>query len=47
VVSSYRNVAVIDYDEKKVAWAVRASPHYFNTKEEIDLFIEALRNIIP
>jgi selenocysteine lyase/cysteine desulfurase len=46
VVSSHRNVAVIDYDEKKVAWAVRASPHYYNTKEEIDLFIKTLKGII-
>lgn len=46
VVSSYRNVAVIDYDEKKVPWAVRASPHYYNTKEEIDLFVDELIVII-
>ena len=45
VVSSYRNVAVIDFDEKKVAWAVRVSPHYYNTKEEIDKFIDEIRKI--
>ncbi|MBI1769846.1 MAG: aminotransferase class V-fold PLP-dependent enzyme [Bacteroidetes bacterium] len=45
VVSSYRNVAVIDFDEKKVAWAVRASPHYYNTKDEIDQFIDEIKKI--
>jgi selenocysteine lyase/cysteine desulfurase len=46
VVPSYRNFAVIDFDEKKVSWALRASPHYFNTMEEIDRFIERMREIV-
>jgi selenocysteine lyase/cysteine desulfurase len=46
VVPSYRNVAVIDFDEKNVQWAVRASPHYFNTEEEVDMFIEAVKEIV-
>ncbi|HTH57406.1 MAG TPA: aminotransferase class V-fold PLP-dependent enzyme [Cyclobacteriaceae bacterium] len=46
VVSSYRNVAVIDFDDKKVPWAVRVSPHYYNTKDELDGFIEELKGII-
>lgn len=46
VVPSFRNFAVIDFDEKGVKWAVRASPHYYNTFEEIDLFIEAVRDIV-
>jgi selenocysteine lyase/cysteine desulfurase len=46
VVSSYRNVAVIDFDDKKVGWAVRMSPHYYNTENEIDQFIEELKKII-
>jgi selenocysteine lyase/cysteine desulfurase len=46
VVASYRNFAVIDFDEKKVGWAVRVSPHYYNTQNEIDLFIDELRKII-
>ena len=45
-IGSYRNVALIDYDEKKVDWAVRASPHYFNTLEEIDSFTGAIKEII-
>jgi len=46
VVPSYRNFAVIDFDEKQVQWAIRASPHYYNTVEEIDVFIEAMREIV-
>lgn len=46
VVPSFRNFAVIDFDEKGVQWAIRASPHYYNTFEEIDLFIEAMKEII-
>jgi selenocysteine lyase/cysteine desulfurase len=46
VVPSFRNFAVIDFDEKGVEWAIRASPHYYNTFEEIDLFIEAVKEII-
>lgn len=46
VVPSYRKFAVIDFDEKKVDWALRASPHYFNTTDELDQFIEAVKDII-
>jgi selenocysteine lyase/cysteine desulfurase len=46
VVTSYRNYAVIDFDEKKVNAAVRVSPHYYNTHEEIDLFIDELKKIV-
>jgi selenocysteine lyase/cysteine desulfurase len=47
VVPSYRKFAVIDFDEKNVEWAIRASPHYFNTEEEIDVFVDAVKEIIP
>ena len=46
VVASYRAYGLIDFDEKGVAWVIRASPHYYNTTEEIDIFIEALKEII-
>jgi selenocysteine lyase/cysteine desulfurase len=46
VVPSYRAFAVIDFDEKQVEWAIRASPHYYNTKEEIDVFLDELKQII-
>jgi selenocysteine lyase/cysteine desulfurase len=46
VVPSYRAFGVIDFDQKGVSWAIRASPHYYNTREELDIFIESIREII-
>ncbi len=46
VVPSFREFGVIDFDEKGVKWAVRASPHYYNTMEEIDYFTESIKEII-
>lgn len=46
VVPSYRKFAVIDFGEKNVNWAIRASPHYFNTFDEINQFVEAVSEII-
>ncbi|QJB33473.1 aminotransferase class V-fold PLP-dependent enzyme [Chitinophaga oryzae] len=46
VVPSYRAFGLLDFDDKGVKWAVRASPHYYNTVEEIDAFIASLREII-
>jgi selenocysteine lyase/cysteine desulfurase len=28
--------ALLDFEKKKIDWAVRLSPHYFNTPDEID-----------
>ena len=33
---SLREYANIDFDEKQVPWALRLSPHYYNTEEEIE-----------
>jgi selenocysteine lyase/cysteine desulfurase len=38
--------ALIDFDEKAVKWALRISPHYYNTKEEIDLLAELMGQIL-
>ena len=46
VVPSFREFGVIDFDEKGVKWAIRASPHYYNTMEEIDYFTESIKEII-
>jgi selenocysteine lyase/cysteine desulfurase len=46
VVPSYRAFGVIDFDEKGVEWAIRASPHYYNTMNEIGIFLESIREII-
>jgi selenocysteine lyase/cysteine desulfurase len=29
-----------------VQWAVRASPHYYNTLDEVECFIEELKAIV-
>ena len=46
VVPTYRAYAVIDFDEKQVEWAIRASPHYYNTREEVEAFVGVVREII-
>jgi selenocysteine lyase/cysteine desulfurase len=44
--SPEREDAVIDMDEKQASSALRISPHYYNTKEEIDTLVEALRELL-
>jgi selenocysteine lyase/cysteine desulfurase len=44
--SPEREDAVIDMDEKAATSALRVSPHYYNTREEIDTAVETLREIL-
>jgi len=44
--SPQREDAVIDMDEKGASSALRISPHYYNTKEEIDTAVEALEELL-
>ena len=44
--SPHREDAVIDMDEKRASSALRISPHYYNTKEEIDTAVGALEEIL-
>lgn len=39
----YRSFALIDFEAKDVEWALRISPHYYNTDEEVDILISALK----
>ncbi len=39
----YRSFALIDFEAKRVDWALRISPHYYNTEEEVDTLIQALK----
>jgi selenocysteine lyase/cysteine desulfurase len=41
-----RAYAVIDYDDKEVSGSLRISPHYYNTEEEIDLAVSAIRELL-
>jgi len=43
--ASLRAYAVIDMDEKRVQSALRLSPHYYNTEEEIDRVVDALSSL--
>jgi selenocysteine lyase/cysteine desulfurase len=43
--ASLRAYAVIDMDEKGAASALRLSPHYYNTEEEVDRVVKELRNV--
>jgi selenocysteine lyase/cysteine desulfurase len=42
---SYRDYAVIDFGKKGVDWALRVSPHYYNTETEIDILLNSLREL--
>lgn len=42
---SYKNGALIDFTAKNVDWAIRFSPHYFNTEAEIEKVVELLREV--
>jgi selenocysteine lyase/cysteine desulfurase len=37
---------VIDYDEKELMASLRMSPHYYNTEEEIDQTVSAIRELL-
>jgi selenocysteine lyase/cysteine desulfurase len=41
-----REYAVLDYDDKGVNASLRLSPHYYNTEEEIDVAVSALRQLL-
>ncbi|MEP7264980.1 MAG: aminotransferase class V-fold PLP-dependent enzyme [Bacteroidota bacterium] len=41
----FRNFALIDFNKKNVDWAIRFSPHYYNTLEEMDRAAEIVREI--
>jgi selenocysteine lyase/cysteine desulfurase len=41
-----RNYARFDFEAKGAEWSLRASPHYYNTEEEVNTFVEATREIV-
>lgn len=38
--------ALIDFQRKNVTWALRISPHYYNTHEECDILLNALKDLV-
>ncbi len=45
IYTTSKTSAQIDFEEKHVDWVLRVSPHYYNTEEEIDIFIEAVKSL--
>ncbi|HEV2131366.1 MAG TPA: aminotransferase class V-fold PLP-dependent enzyme [Longimicrobiaceae bacterium] len=43
--ASLRDYAVIDMTEKEAASAVRISPHYYNTREEVDACVDTIEEL--
>ncbi len=43
--SFFKGSALIDFDKKGVDWAIRLSPHYFNTMEEMDRVSDIIKEI--
>ena len=43
---STRDYAVLDFDDKGVEAALRISPHYYNTEEEIDAAVEGVAGLL-
>lgn len=41
-----RMYAVIDYDQKGVTASLRMSPHYYNTEEEVEQTVSAIRELL-
>ena len=43
--ATFRAWAIFDMTEKRVESALRLSPHYYNTEEELDIVVEALKKL--
>lgn len=43
---SYRRYSVLDFEDKNAQWAVRVSPHYYNTEREIETLVETVRELV-
>ena len=42
---SNKEWGLIDFNKKGIEWAIRLSPHYFNTIEEMDKVSQTIENI--
>jgi selenocysteine lyase/cysteine desulfurase len=41
-----RSSALLDFDAKGVTWALRISPHYYNTESEVDQLVQVLKEVV-
>ena len=37
---------LLDFEERGLTQVLRASPHYYNTEEQVQDFLEAVRNVM-
>jgi selenocysteine lyase/cysteine desulfurase len=44
-VATLREYAIMDFDQKQVTSAIRLSPHYYNTSDEINSAVDCIREI--
>ncbi len=44
--ASMRIYAQVDFTTKNVDWALRISPHYYNTENEIGMLVDALQDLV-
>jgi len=44
---SFREYALYDFTEKDVDWCLRLSPHYYNTEQEVEDVVEAIKELTP
>jgi selenocysteine lyase/cysteine desulfurase len=42
---SYREFAQFDFADKDITWAMRLSPHYYNTEDEVDAVAVAVAEL--
>jgi selenocysteine lyase/cysteine desulfurase len=45
--AQHREYALLDFDDKRVTSLLRISPHYYNTADEIDQAVAAIRELLP
>jgi selenocysteine lyase/cysteine desulfurase len=44
--AQHREYALLDFDDKRVTASLRLSPHYYNTEQEIDQAVAAIRELL-
>jgi selenocysteine lyase/cysteine desulfurase len=42
--ATFRQWAILDMTDKRAESALRISPHYYNTEEEVDAAVEGIRH---
>ncbi len=43
---AHRSFALIDFDAKQIDWALRISPHYYNTENEVTILLDSIKSLV-